>query len=80
MAEGEVSRRRVGGGPGVPIASPLFSDGVHHAEVSSPTWGVAIPDPLGYLAASPPEMNWMNTGGGDDVNDWKETSFSDDGD
>ena len=55
----------------VEMASPLFSDGVHHAEVSSPMWGNDVPDPLGYLAASPPEVGMINLGSGDAVNDWK---------
>lgn len=56
----------------VPIASPLYSEGVHHAEVSSPMWGVPTPDPLGWLSSSPPGASIQNTGSGDAVNEWKD--------
>lgn len=61
----------------VPIASPLYSEGVHHAEVSSPMYGVPTPDPLGWLSSSPPGASIVNKGGGDGTNDWKEM-FPDD--
>lgn len=59
------------------IASPLFSEGVHHAEVSSPMWNVDIPDPLGFLSSSYSEVGMLNKGSGDAVNDWKDNSFPD---
>lgn len=62
---------------GVTMASPLYSDGVHHAEVSSPCWGTDTPDPLGYLSSGPPEVPMITAGGGDSVNDWK-PEFPDD--
>jgi|SoiMethySBSTD1v2_1073268.scaffolds.fasta_scaffold63421_4 hypothetical protein len=66
----------------VTIASPLYSEGVHHAEVTSPMWGNDPPDPLGYLPTSPSGgLQIKSSGSGDDVNDWKDTSFEgDDGD
>lgn len=55
----------------VTMASPLYSDGVHHAEVHSPYCGQETPDPLNYLTSSPPEHTFLTAGGGDDVNEWK---------
>src|SRR5262245_37663051 len=54
------------------MASPLFCEGVHHAEVSTPMWGTDVPDPMGFLSTSPPSAQITNYGSGDDVNDWKE--------
>jgi hypothetical protein len=59
------------------IASPLYSEGVHHAEVTSPVWGVDIPDPMGFLSSSPPSVDIVSRGSGDAVNDWKDNSFPD---
>ena len=56
----------------VTIASPLFSAGVHHAEVHSPIWGTETPDPMGFLGMSPTEAKVITAGGGDNVNDWHE--------
>jgi len=71
-----------GGSGRVTIASPLYSEGVHHAEVTSPMWGSDVPDPLGYLPDSAGGgISIKSSGSGDDVNDWKDTSFGgDDGD
>lgn len=63
----------------VPIASPLYSEGVHHAEVTGPMWGVPTPDPLGWLSTSPPSAQITSKGSGDDVNDWKDMNFPEDG-
>ena len=60
------------------IASPLYSEGVHHAEVTSPMGGTPVPDPLGFLSSSPPGLQIQSRGSGDDVNDWKDTSFPED--
>ena len=48
---------------------PLYSPGVHHATVNSPT-AAAFPDPMGYLNSQPPELRWIEAGGGDEINDW----------
>ena len=61
----------------VEMASPLYSEGVHHVEVTSPFAGTPVPDPMGYLASSPPEAPMLNKGSGDAVNDWKDNSFPD---
>ena len=61
------------------IASPLYCEGVHHAEVTSPMWATEIPDPLGFLGSSPPEAAIQSRGGGDGVNDWHEEFPDDDG-
>lgn len=55
---------------------PLYSPGVHHAEVHSPTAG-SPPDPLGLLDANRPSLSWTTQGGGDNVNDWKALPPSD---
>lgn len=60
------------------MASPLFSEGVHHAEVSTPIWGKDVPDPMGYLkSAEGSGVGMLNKGSGDSVNDWKDNSFPD---
>lgn len=59
------------------IASPLYSEGVHHAEVSSPIWDKDVPDPLGFLSSSYPEVGQLNKGSGDAMNDWKDNQFPD---
>ncbi len=56
----------------VTMASPLYSAGVHHAEVHSPVSGTDTPDPLGFLSTSPTEAGMLTAGGGDGVNDWHE--------
>ncbi len=63
---------------GVTMASPLYSAGVHHAEVHSPVAGTDTPDPMGFLSSSPTEASFLTAGGGDDVSDWHE-EFPDDG-
>ena len=52
---------------------PLDSPGVEHATVSLPSAG-SPPDPLGILAANPPTLPQKTSGGGDDVNEWKQYS------
>jgi hypothetical protein len=62
------------------MATPLYSEGVHHAEVTTPMSGTETPDPLGFLSSSPPSAQIQSFGSGDDVNDWKDTSFPEDDD
>ena len=69
---------RRGSGDRSTMATPLYSEGVHHAEVSSPIWGSDVPDPMGYLPSTAKDgVPMLNRGSGDDVNDWKDTSFPD---
>lgn len=70
---------RSSGSEKVTMASPLYSEGVHHAEVTSPMSSGGVPDPLGYLGQSS-YAAIKSMGSGDDVNDWKDTSIGDDGD
>jgi hypothetical protein len=62
----------------VTMASPLYSEGVHHAEVTTPMSNGGVPDPLGFLGQSS-YATIKSMGSGDDVNDWKDTSFPDEG-
>lgn len=62
----------------VEIVGPLYSDGVGHARVYSPTMGEP-PDPLGLLDPTGHEAPFVDTGSGDDTNDWTDIHFPDGG-
>lgn len=72
-------RERSGGSQHVTIASPLYSEGVGHAEVCSPIGGTDTPDPLGYLNTTGTEAS-MHSGGSDRYpQEWNPDFPDDDG-
>lgn len=51
------------------LVSPMYSPGIHHAQVNAPHLG-EIPDPLGLVDGNRPALGWTDVGGGDDVDVW----------
>ncbi len=55
----------------VEMVSPLYSPGIHHAQVRSWEYGTPA-DPLGVLDPIGNQARPLISGGGDDVSEWKE--------